>query len=315
MTTDGTSEDGNTSTTNNPNSPEDNVLIYIAASVLAVAVLIAALVCYCMWNRCRNPGNARRLRKESWSRNLYENTPITKGVSEETLVNPPLLLHPEINREPADKPEIPEDIYLKPITVDQFWLRQREEIEKLPPAPPVYPSGLAILPVDGEGAYTIVLPDDATPLLPSSPTHEITHHPELYKLGEESGYVVPSSLLGNSVQQHVTETDFSPEPRGIRQSGKEYQIEARTVVAASRRAAERSPDMSKGTSLAEGASVSNDTWNETERPKNTPSKIYRSSFQLFLSPPTQHRSTQVSTSTPTVVVCIRTNHDNCFTSI
>jgi hypothetical protein len=321
MTTNGPSEDSgsktatsdlhnNNSTTYILNFSGETLLICLVVLALVVAVLITAVVCYC---RCRNQGNAHRKRKESESSNLYQNAGLIRRVdSQETVVNPPLPLSPVMNRPPAGQPEINEDLYLRPITADQFWLRRREEIERLPPPPPVFPRGLATLPVDGENAYTIVISDDEAPLLTPGPTHELTHHPELREFGEESGYVVPSSLLGNSVQQNVTGTDFSPEPREIRQNGSK--MVARTVVT-SCGGAERSPNMSDGRLSAGGSSVSSDTRNETERPRSTSSKIYRSSFQLFLSPPTQHRSTQVSTSTPTVVVCIRTNHDSCFTSI
>jgi hypothetical protein len=329
MGTNGTSEDSDFKTvttdshysisaTTNSSIWEGYGLFWLAGLVCAVVVLIAVLVCYCMVSRCRNPDNARRRRNGSESRDLYQNFDVRRnrlmGDSLETVVNRPLLLSPEMDRQSAGKPEIFEDDYLKPVTADSLWLRQMEEIRLLPPAPPPFPRELESIPCYGENAYTLVIPDDATPLLTPRPIHEITLDPQLCELREESGYVVPSSLLENYPQQTVTETDLPPEPREITQERNEYQTRARTVVR-SHGAVEQRPSMSAGRSLAEGASGSSDTRNETERSNDTSNQIYRSSLQLFLAPPTQHRSTQVSTSTPTVVLCIRTNHDRCFTNV
>jgi hypothetical protein len=278
--------------------------IIVLTSVPCMVLFIAVLACYIKACRRRNSGNTHR-QIVSESGDLYQNVDITTGPqtvdSLETVANPQLPLLPEMNRPPAGQPEIPEDVYLKPITKDRLWFSRREEIERLPPAPPVFPGGLASLPVDGENAYTIVISDDTAPLLTPGPTHELTHHQPLRENREDdSGYVVPSSLAENSVQQNVTETDLSPEPKEIRQNGNECQMGAMTART-SCGAAELCPDMSDGTSLADGASVSNDTWNGTERPRNTPRKRYRSECQVILSPLTQHRSIQVSTSTPTLI--------------
>jgi hypothetical protein len=296
----------------------DTQLIIIICSVSAVVLFITVIVCYCMANRCRNSGNTHRQRNGSESCDLYQNSEIIRYRQmedyREIIVNGPLPLPPEMNRQPAGRPAIPEDDYLKPNSVDALWLRSKEEIRQLTPAPPVFPRDLERLPLDGEGAYTPVIADDEAPLLTPGPTHEITHNPPWCGLREESGYVVPSSLLENSLQQNVVETDLSPEPKEIKHKGNEYRKRARTVVT-SHGAVQQCSDMSESRPLAEGASVSSDTRNETEMSKDTTRKLYRSSFHMNLSPPTKHRSIQIYTSTPNIAVYIRTNHDNFFTNI
>jgi hypothetical protein len=159
--------------------------------------------------------------------------------------------------------------------------------------------------LDGEGAYTPVIPDDETPLVPPSPMHEIIHNQQLCKYSEESGYEVPISPTWTSLQQNVTEEDHSPEQRKIKRKGSEYKITARAVITP-HGAEKQCPDTSKRRSLSECASVNSHTQNETEKSDDTKGKIYRSACQLYLSPPTQQRRTPVSTIKPTVVVCIHT---------
>jgi hypothetical protein len=211
-----------------------------------------------------------------------------------------------MNGQSADTPAKPEDDYLQPIQVDSFWLRHKQEIERLPPAPPVFPPHLEHLPLEGEGAYTTVIADDETPLLPPSPMHEITHDPQLCELSEESGYMVPNSPTQTSLQQNVTETDHSPEPREIIHRRNGYQLIARAVVTPNG-AEEQCQNTSRRRSLSESAAGSSATQNETENSEDTNGKIYRSTCQLYLSPPTKHRRLPVSTSKPTVVVCIHTD--------
>jgi hypothetical protein len=289
------------------------IIAIFLVSLSVTALFIAVFVCYIKANRFNNSGNTQRQSNGSESCDIYQNADIMRGGqpddSQGIIANLPPSLPTERSRLPAHIPAIPEDDYLIPISAGELWRRDREEIRLLPPAPPPFPSELERLQLDGENAYTPVIPDDATPLLTPRPIHEITLDPQLCELREECGYVVPSSLLENSPQQTVTETDLPPEPREITQEGNKYQTRARTVVT-SHGAVQQRPGMSAGRLLAEGASGSSDTRNETERPKITPRKRYRSECQVYLSPPIQHRSIHVSTSTPTLVVCIHTNHDN-----
>jgi hypothetical protein len=221
-------------------------------------------------------------------------------------VNRPLPQPPEKTRQSTGETAVPEDDYLLPIAVNSLWLKSREEIEKLPPAPPVFPRHLERLPLEGEGAYTPVIADDEAPLLSPSPMHEMTHDEQLCEPSEESGYMVPKSPTHTSLQQNVTETDHSSEPGKIRHKGNEYQTIARAVVT-SHEAEKQCPNKSKRRSLSESATAHSNTQNETEKSNDTKGQMYRSTCQLYLSPPTQHRSPQASTSKATVVVYINTN--------
>jgi hypothetical protein len=211
-----------------------------------------------------------------------------------------------MNRQSAGKPVVPEDDYLRPIPVDSHWIRRLQEIRQLPPAPPVFPRDLERLPLDGEGAYTPVIPDNEAPLLSPGPVHDITHDQQSGELREESGYMVPNSPTQTSLQQNVPETDHSTGQRKIKHKGSEYQIIARAVVRP-QGAKQQCSIKSKRRSVSESAAVSSATQNETEESKDTKGKKYLSTCQLYLSPPTQHRRLPVSTSKPTVAGCIHTD--------
>ena len=273
----------------------------VTCAVCAIAIIILIFTFCCIANRCRNSGKTHRRRSRSEICEVYQNSKTIRERlakdSLETFVNRPLPHPPEKNRQPAGIPEVPENDYLRPITVDASWLRSREEIQKLPPAPPVFPGHLERLPLDGEGAYTPVIADDEAPLLSPGPMHEITLNQQLCELSEESGYMVPNSPTLISPQQNVTETDRSSEPRKIKRKGSEYQMVARAMVTSHE---------AKKRSLSESATVNSATQDETGKSKDTKGTIYRSTCQLYLSPPTQPRSSQPSTSTATVVVYINT---------
>ena len=318
MTTYGTGDDDGISTaatvfvTNT--STEDATLLQgivlycIVASVCAFVFLIAILVCfYKLPNRCRNSGNRHRRLNQS---DLYENSTIIRdglaGVPLETVENPPLPLFPEINRDSSGVPTVHEDDYVAPITVDALRLKSREEIEKLPPAPPVFPVHLERLPLEGEGTYTPVIPDDEAPLLSPGAMHEIAHNLQFCESNEESGYMVPRSPAHTSLQQNVTETHHSTQTRKMKRKGSEYQMIAKAVVT-SHEAEKQCRNTSNRRSLSESATVNSAAQSETEKSKDTKGQVYRSTCQLYLSPPTQHRSPQASTSTATVVVYINTN--------
>ena len=217
------------------------VTFFVICSVCAVAIFISVFAFRCYVNHRRNSSNIHRRRNRSETCELYQNSETIRerlaGVSLETLVNRPLPTLPEENRQSAGVPAVPENPYLSPIPVDALWLKSREEIERLPPAPPVFPVHLERLPLEGEGAYTPVIPEDEAPLLSPGPMHEIAHNLQLCESSEESGYMVPRSPAHTSLQQNV----------------------------------------------------------------------YRSTYQLYISPSTQHRSPQASTSNATVVVYINTN--------
>jgi hypothetical protein len=241
---------------------------------------------------------------------LYQNSKI-KGDrladdSVETTVNRPLPPPLEMNRQSADTPAIPEDNYLQPIPVDAIWLKHLEEIEQLPPAPPVFPRHLESLLLEGEGAYIPLIADDEAPLLSPGPMNGIVHDQQLCEFSEESGYMVPKSPTQTSLQQNGTETDHSPEPRKIKHKGNEYQLIARAVVTPNG-AEKQCQNTPKRRPMSECATFINAKQNETEKSKDTKRKIYRRTCQLYLSPSTQHRRLPVSTSKPTVVVCIHTD--------
>jgi hypothetical protein len=319
MTTNGADEDyssitttgpygKNTSTTNTTVS--DETIIIIVISVCAIVFLMAAFVCYKVTKRWRKSRNTHRHLDESERCDLYQNSGIIRDRLTdnylETVVNRPLPHPPEMNRESAGKPAVPEDDYERPIPVDSHWLRHLEELRQLPPAPPVFPRDLERLPLEGEGAYTPVIPDDEAPLLSPGRMHDITHDQYLRELSEESGYMVPNSPIQTSLQQNVSETDHSTGPSKMKHRGNEYQITARAVVTP-QGAQQQCPNTSKRRSVSESAAISSATQNETEESKDTKGTIYRSTCQLYLSPPTQHRKLPVSVSKPTVVVCIHTD--------
>jgi hypothetical protein len=289
------------SATNTTLSSGEIAIIWIVSSVSAIVFLTVVLVCYKVTIRYRNSGNTHRQLDRSETCDLYQNSNTIRGRlagdSLETLVNRPLPHPPEKNRLSAGIPAVPEDDYLSPITVDSIWRKHIEEIEKLPPAPPIFPGHLERLPLDGEGAYTPVIADDEAPLLSPGPMHEITLNQQLCELSEESGYMVPNSPTLISPQQNVTETDRSSEPRKIKRKGSEYQMVARAMVTSHE---------AKKRSLSESATVNSATQDETGKSKDSNGTIYRSTCQLYLSPPTQPRSPQPSTSTATVVVYINT---------
>jgi len=301
----------NTSTEDANLSLAEIIVISIVASVCAIVFLIAVFVCfYKLRNRCRNSGNKHRRLNQSETCDLYQNSTITRdglaGVSLETLVNRPLPHLPEINKDSTGVPTVPEDDYVTPITKDAFWLKSREEIQKLPPAPPVFPVHLERFQLEGEGAYTPVIPDDEAPLLSPGPTHEIAHNLQFCESNEESGYMVPRSPAHTSLQQNVTETHHSTQTRKMKRKGSEYQMIAKAVVT-SHEAEKQCRNTSNRRSLSESATVNSAAQSETEKSKDTKGQVYRSTCQLYLSPPTQHRSPQASTSTATVVVYINTN--------
>ena len=311
MTTNGPVEDNgiSKSTTHIINNTKTNILpdewlFSIVGSVAAIVFFIAVLVCYGTRRSCRKSGNTQRQLNRSETCDLYQNSTITRdrpsGGSLETIVNRPLPPLPEMNTQTA---RIPEDDYLRPIPVNSYWLKKVEEIRQLPPAPPVFPRRLEGLLLDGEGAYAPVIPDDEVPLLSPGSMHEFTHDQQLCEDSEECGYMVPKSPVGTSLPQNVTETDHSPKPKEITHKGSEFQTVARAVVTP-REAEQQCPDKSKSRSLLEGSSISSATQNETENSKDTKDKIFRGTWQLCLSPPTQQRRLPVSTGTPTVVVDI-----------
>jgi len=321
MTTNGPGEDHGSSTTTGPYgnngsntnttlSREEIIIIVGAASVFGIALLIGALVCYIKMKRWRKSRNTHRQLNESERCDLYQNSRTIRDRLGndylETVVNRPLPLPPEMNRQSASKPVAPEDDYLTPIPVDSHWLRRLEEIRQLPPAPPVFPGQLGRLQLDGEGAYTLVIPDDEAPLLSPGPMHDITHDQQSGEFSEESGYMVPNSPTLTSLQQNISETDHSTGLSKMKQKGSEYQITARAVVTP-QGAEQQCPNTSKRRSVSESAAVSSATRNETEESNDTKGKIYRSTCQLYLSPPTQHRKLSVPSSKPTVVVCIHTD--------
>ena len=312
--TSSTFENSSTFSTINLSGGESEIeyirLFIVIFLVSVIAIIVAGLAFDCTSKRFRNSGKTHRRRSRSEKCELYQNSKIIRDQlghdSPETAVNRPLPPPPEMNRQSAGLPAIPEDDYVQPIQGDSFWHKHTEEIRRLPPAPPVFPRHLERLPLDGEGAYTPVIPDDEAPLLSPGPMHEITHDQELCELSEESGYVVPKLLTQTSLQQTVTETDHSLRPKEIKHKGNEYQVIARAVVTP-HGAEQQCPHTSKRRSLSESASVSSATQNETEKSKDTKGTIYRSTCQLNLSTPTQHRRPPVPTRKPKVVVCIHTD--------
>jgi hypothetical protein len=285
----------------------EGTLLIIVFTVSVIVILITTLVCYIIKKCWRKSRNKHRQLNESEICDLYQNSrTIRDRLGNDylkTVVNRPLPLLPEMNRQSAGKPAVPEDDYLRPKPVDSHWLRRLQEIRQLPPAPPMFPGHLERLALDGEGAYTPVIPDDEAPLLSPGPMHYITHEQQSGEFSEEYGYMVPISPTQTSLQQNVPETDHSRGPSKIKHKGNEYQITAKVVVTP-KRADQQCSNMSKRRSVSESSAVSSATQNETEESKDTKGKIYLSTCQLYLSPPTQHRRLPVSTSKPTVVVCI-----------
>ena len=226
MTTNGTFEDDginttttafieNTSTENKSWLEKHEFVFTIVVPLSAIVFLIIVLACYILTIYCRNSGNKHRKLNQTETCDLYQNSTTIRerlaGDSLEVLVNRPLPQPPENNRESAIIPAVPEDDYFAPINLDQFLLRHMEEIQNLPPAPPVFPEHLERLPLDGEGAYIPVIADDEALLLSPGPMHEIIHNPDLCEPSEESGYMVPRSPTQTSLKQNVTETDYSPD--------------------------------------------------------------------------------------------------------
>ena len=219
MTTKGPGEDNNynktttsflinTSTTMTTFSLYEIAIICVVVPVFVIVCLIAALVCYKRTICCRNSGNPHRQLNRSEGRDFYGNSTIIRGRrvgdSLETIVNRPLPHPPDHNRQSGGIPAIHEDDYLPPIQGDSFWLRRIEEIQQLPPAPPVFPGQLGRLLLDGEGAYAPVIPDDEAPLLSPGPMHEISHNQQSCEYNEEPGYEVPISPTWNSLQQNAS---------------------------------------------------------------------------------------------------------------
>lgn len=303
MTTNGTGNDisSRTATTPFPNNTSPKIvstflggmLIILAVSLCVVVLLTAAVfACYCKIRRCRNLQKTHRERKGSERCELYQNSTLKRDgltdTSLETIVNRPLPQPPEMNRQSAGTSAVTEGDYEPPITAHPSWLKHVEEIRKLPPAPPVFPTHLERLQLDGEGAYTTLISEDEAPLLSPGPMHEITHKQELCEPSEKYGYVVPKSLFETSVEQIVTETDHYTEQKEIKHEGNEYQVKLRSVVAY-RGTVRRSRVISgKIISFLGDSSVSGTTQKETEMSKDTKGRIFRSSIQLQLSPATQH---------------------------
>lgn len=284
----------NTSSTTIKPSPTDDEVLIIISCVVGFIALFTAVFCYYMVTRCRNSGNPYRQRNESEREGLYQNSNIIKNQKRDSLeivVNRPLPQPPvEVRQsvvpplpqppvDPAVPPAVPEDDYLRPI--NSFWDRHMEEIRKLPPPPPVFPRQLELLALDGEGAYTPVIPDDEAPILSPGSSHEIARDEQLCELREESGYVVPKSLTETSLQRSLSETDHPPELKEIKHMGSETQMRLRPVVTTPG-ALQQCPDMSESRSFTRDASLSSATKNKTENSKETKRKTYRSSCHLYL---------------------------------
>jgi hypothetical protein len=300
MTTNGAGNDISSRTATNTlpkisSLSTEEIVLISAASLYIIAYLIAVLVCYCKICRRRNLHKTHRKGKDRERCELYKNSPIKRGrltdASLETIVNRPLPQPPEMNRESAGTSTVTEGAYETPVTANSIWLNHLEEIRKLPPAPPVFPTYLERLLLDGEGAYISLISEDEAPLLSPGPMHEITQEQELCGPSEKYGYLVPKSLLETSVQQIVNETDRYTKQKEIKHEGNEHQIKLRSLVAY-RGTVQKSPVISEKTvSFLEVSSVSSSTQKKTEMSNDTECRIFRSSIQLQLSPPTQNTST------------------------
>jgi len=245
----------------------DIIRLVFICSVCAVAIIILVFACSCYVNHCRNSSKIHRRRNRSETCELYQNYETIRerlaDVAPEKRVSRPLPKPTEGKRQSTGVPAVNEDDYVAPITVDAMWRRSRQEIEKLPPAPPVFPVHLERLQLEGEGAYTQVIPEDQAPLPSPGPSHEITHNLQLCESREKYGYLVPRSPDHTSLQQNVTETDHSKKMRRIKRKGNEYQMRASAVVT-SHEAEKQCRNTSKRRPLSEGATVNSAAQSETK---------------------------------------------------
>jgi hypothetical protein len=165
------------------------LVVSAGISILCIVIIIGYIIFTRLKPKRTNKKN--RERKDSDRNFLYQNLnrnrTLTIGDSVETLENRPL---PQLPVQTEHMIDTSAEDYMVPTPLS--WRdRQREEIENLPPAPPVYPEQLANLPHDGEGAYTTLISDDASSLLPPRTLHEISSDEQLPETSEENGYIAP----------------------------------------------------------------------------------------------------------------------------
>lgn len=261
-------------------------------------------------NTNAKPNNKSRQRIDSEEKavchNTHTNTNVWNGDSLKTHMYRKLPELPVEAKSSVDTADGEENGYLVPIS--SFRYRYENEIRNLPPAPPVFPRYLANLPLEGEGSYISVISDDEAQLLPPSSPCEICLDRTSSEIYEEDGYVQPRQIRNISVETSSSEAVSLKKLKEIKDNKHQKPVRMSPDIT-TQRAPENSQDISECKSYnAKDGSTTNITEIMSETSNEAKDKIYRSTLQIHLSPPTRRGPVSASTSTATVLVCIHTDY-------
>jgi hypothetical protein len=289
--------------------------LWVLLGLVTVGVLcVAFIICYVTVNclKCKKCSKKNRERKDSDRNEFYQNMQSNRNRnlslrdSVQTLENRPLPQLPARINQSVYTPA--EDDYLEPISL--LWQRHQDEIRNLPPAPPVFPQQLANLSLDGEGVYLPVISDDATPLLPPNPQLQVSSDTQLPEMYDENGYVSPRLLTNISIRPSSSERKYTRQQRDTEDYEDKNTTRASSVVTTQDTPRQCLVVSECSSSVVEDTSTTSTTHNEAQSSNGRNGERYRSTLQIYLSPATQHRSTPVPASNPTVLVCIGLHNVN-----
>ncbi|XP_033608273.1 uncharacterized protein LOC117282496 [Cryptotermes secundus] len=312
-----------------------NVMLVLIGLVFGFILFVIVCFCYVtiIRSKCLTSSTKSRQRKDSEESVVYENTNAKQNKksrqrkdSEENAVCHNTHTHTNVWNGDSVKthmyrqlPQLPveanpsvdtadgeENGYLLPIL--PFRYRYENEIRNLPPAPPVFPRYLANLPVEGEGCYISVISDDEAQLLPPSSPCEISLDRNSSEIYEEDGYVQPRQIRNISVETSSSEAVSLKKLKKNKDNKHQKPVRMSPDIT-TQRAPKGSQDISECKSCnAKDGSTTNITEIESETSNKAKDKIYRSTLQIQLSPPTQPRPVSVSTSRATGLACIHTDY-------
>jgi hypothetical protein len=288
------------------------VVLVLSGSVCVVFLILVFAIGYVMVTRskCQGSSTKSKQRKDSEGNEVYQNTNIKPNVRMgdclRTYMHRPLPQLPGKTEPSVDITDGEENDYLKPIL--PFRYTHENEIRNLPPAPPVFPTYLANLPLGGEGSYMSVLSDDEAQRLPPRSLCEISPDKNSSEIYEEDGYMPPRKFCEISVDKSSSGTEYPRKLKRIKDNEQQKPMRVSPDVT-TRRVVEKSQDIPECKSpTAEDVSITDIAEIELEESNGEKDKIFRSTLQIHLSPPTQPRLNPVTTSKATVVVCIHTGY-------
>ncbi|XP_069679815.1 uncharacterized protein [Periplaneta americana] len=280
-----------------------NTLIFaVVAAVIVAIIFLTITIIYFIATRSklRKLKKRNRLRHDSERSDFYckknhQQRYLAIGDSRETLVNrplPPLPETPSFEPTIGSSPDEDMDGYLLP--TPSFW-DTSEEIRRLPPVPPIFPSSLAEINLGGP--YLQLLPDDASP--------------DSRILNETSENISANQSLDYDVEGYLNPLELRRVPFetrcGVSGSSHEEDIGEHTETVNVSVTTEKVSSAPQDTySSEEDAAGSTVSLHAEENPIG-PQRRYVSRVEIELVGPTQPRRLPPPTTTQTVVVRISTS--------